>query len=203
MSRAKKHITAADLRGKIIDIHSHSGISLKAFASGEYPYCQSVENLRYKQRLAGVDFTVTFPFSSELYFDVHTLIDEGRAVVADRPYSEAPYSGENRLLFTEVFEFCAEATDSVMPFVEVDPGRCIGKQIAVLEEIDSKYPIYGMKIAPVQCQSKVTELLDTGKALLEWAADRNIPVLFHVTVHKDDLFHKVSDHFPLSATINY
>ena len=24
-----------------------------------------------------------------------------------------------------------------------------------------------------------------------------------VTVHKDDLFHKVSDHFPLSATINY
>ena len=79
----EKRISPDDLHGKTIDIHSHTGLSLKAFASGEYPYCQSVESLRYRQRLAGVDYTVTFPFSPELFFDVRTLVETGRAAPAD------------------------------------------------------------------------------------------------------------------------
>ena len=58
-----------DLAGKVIDIHSHAGVSLKAYMRTEFPYCQSFEDLYYRQIACGVDANVVFPFSEDLYFD--------------------------------------------------------------------------------------------------------------------------------------
>ncbi len=191
----KRHIDRSDLEGKIIDIHSHCGISMKAYATAEYPYCQSVESLDYRLRLCGVDYGVTFPFSPELYFDVRKLADEGRAVPAEKPFSDAPYVAENRLLLTEIYELLPELSDRFMPFVMADPGRKVSDQIAALEELENRYPIYGLKISPVHCQSKVTELLDRGRDMMKFAEERRLPVLFHVTVHKEEEFSQASDTF--------
>lgn len=191
----EKHITPGDLAGKTIDIHSHCGISMKAYASTEYPFCQSVESLSYRQRLCNVDYGVTFPFSSELYFDVRKLVDEGRAVAAENPYENAPYVAENRMLFTEVFGLCPELTGRFLPFVMADPGRKVAEQIAALETLEEQHPIYGIKIAPVQCQSKVSTLLDVGRDLMAYAEERDLPLLFHVTTHKEEGFSQASDTF--------
>jgi predicted TIM-barrel fold metal-dependent hydrolase len=192
---ADKLIHPQNLHGKIIDIHTHSGINVAAFIKGEYPYCQSVEGLRYRQKLCGVDFTVTFPSSSQGYFDLHRLVADGVAVPAERPFSPVPYQLENRLLFTEIYGHCKDSSDRLMPFVMIDPGREVAAQIKALEELESEYPIYGIKVAPVQCQIPVTALLEEGRELMAFAAERDLPMLFHVTVHAEEQYSQASDTF--------
>ena len=61
---AMKRVASGDLAGKIIDIHSHVGVSLKAYAAEEYPYAQSLEGLYYRQLSGPVDVNVVFPFTA-------------------------------------------------------------------------------------------------------------------------------------------
>lgn len=170
----------ADLAGKTIDVHSHLGVSLKSYACLEYPYAQSVEGLYYRQLAGGVDVNVVFPFSPDLHFDLHRLM-EGTVTPDTRPVSSSPYAKENRLLMQEVFTWCPELQHRFLPFVSADPGRNVPAQIAELEELATEFPIYGIKILPVFCQTPVVELLDEGRPILEFARSRDIPFLFHTT----------------------
>ena len=192
---ADRSIGPQTLAGKVTDVHAHVGISVKAYANAEYPYCQSLEGLYYRQKANGVDYSVVFAYAPELYFDLPTLIRQGRLVPAAEPVSEAPYALENRLLFAEIFRFCPELRERFLPFVTVDPGRKIREQLAALEELAGQHPIYGVKVAPVACQSKVTGLLEEGEALLEFARRHDLPVLFHVTVDPKEEFSQASDTF--------
>ena len=192
-----KRVGPEDIRGNIIDIHTHSGTSMRAFTAGEYPYCQSVESLRYRQELCGVDYTVTFPFSSEAFFDLHRLVADGVALPAERPFSPVPYMLENRRLFVEVFEYCRRSAHRILPFVMIDPGRMVAEQIAALDELETEYPIYGVKVAPVQCQISVSALREQGRDLMDFARERDLPMLFHVTTHPDEGFSQASDTFDL------
>lgn len=182
-----RHITAADLAEKTIDCHAHLGISAKAMACGEYPYAQSVEGLYYRMKSAGVDATIVFPTSAELFFDLAALT-AGRVVAAQRPLSPAPYVAENRMLMHEVFRFCPEHQNHFIPFVSVDPGRMVKEQLAALLELEEEFPIYGIKVVPVACQTPVTALLDQGSMFLDFARRRNIPFLFHTTVDPQETY---------------
>ena len=183
----ERRINREDLAGKVIDCHAHLGVSLKAWAAGEYPYGQSIEGLYYRQLAAGVDVNIVFPESPDLFFDLAALI-EGRTVPAERPLSPAPYVSENQMLMREVFRFCPEYQSRFMPFVSVDPGRMVDEQIAALHELESEFPIYGIKIVPVSCQTPITALLHEGRALLEFARDRDLPFLFHTTVDPKETY---------------
>jgi hypothetical protein len=177
---AAERIKPDDLVGKTIDVHSHLGVSLKSYACLEYPYAQSVEGLYYRQLAGKVDVNVVFPFSPDLHFDLHRLV-EGTVVPDAAPISTAPYVRENRLLMQEIFLCCPELRHRFLPFVSVDPGREIAAQIAALEQLETDYPIYGIKILPVFCQTPITKLLDAGRPFLEFARVRDIPFLFHTT----------------------
>jgi predicted TIM-barrel fold metal-dependent hydrolase len=185
--------TRAELAGKTIDGHSHLGVSLKAYALGEYPYAATAEGLACRQQACGVDAGVVFPFTPDLYFDPAALL-HGEMLPAAEPASPAPYAAENALLMREVFEFCPELESRFLPFACMDPGRDVSGQLHALRELESKWPVYGVKISGVLCQSKVTELLDSGAALLDWAEERDLGVLFHVSTiddqysHADDVF---------------
>jgi len=175
-----QRIQPDQLAGKTIDVHSHLGVSLKSYACLEYPYAQSVEGLYYRQLACGVDVNVVFPFSPDLHFDLHRLI-EGDVVPDAAPISPAPYVRENRLLMQEIFLCCPELSHRFLPFVSVDPGREVSAQIAALEQLEADYPIYGIKILPVFCQTPITRLLDEGRPFLDFARKRDIPFLFHTT----------------------
>jgi hypothetical protein len=192
---AAKRIGPADLKGRVTDIHAHVGLSVKSYAAQEFPYCQSLEGLHYRQKACGVDYGVVFTYAPDLYFDLGTLIRQGRMVPAREPLCKAPYELENRMLFREVFDFCPELGDRFLPFVVIDPVRRIQEQLAALRELEAQYPIYGVKVVPVGCQSKVTGLLGEGEALLDFAARRDLPLLFHVTVHPEEQFSQASDTF--------
>ena len=193
----QRHIRPEDLAGKVTDIHAHVGVSIGAYARLEFPYCQSLEGLYYRQKVNGVDYSVAFPSSPSLYFDIPTLVEEGKLVPSDRPLSSAPYERENRMLFTEIFRFCPEYRDRFLPFVCVDPIRAVAGQLKALCELEQEFPIYGIKVVPVGCQSKVTGLLEEGEAFLDFAKERNLPLLFHVTVHPEEQFSQVSDTFKI------
>jgi Amidohydrolase len=191
----QRHIQRQDLVGTVIDAHSHIGIALREAAQIKFPYCASIEDLAYRQKANGVDVSVVFPTGPDLFFDLPTLIETGRKVPAAHPISRAPYERENRLLLTDVFRFCPEHSSRFLPFVSVDPGRLVGEQIAILRELEQEFPIYGVKIAPVATQTKVTELLRQGELFFEFFAARNWPILFHVAVSQGEEFSQAPDTF--------
>lgn len=190
---AERHIHVQDLQDRVIDVHAHVGVDIRAYANAEFPYCQSVEGLYYRHKANGVDYGVVFPLSPHLYFDIPHLARTGTMVPATDPLSSVPYERENRMLLTEVFRFCPEYRHRILPFVSVDPARDIPGQLRTLCSLEQEFPIYGIKVSPVGCQSMVTGLLKEGEALLVFAAERNLPLLLHVTVHREEQFSQVSD----------
>ena len=189
----EKHIHRADLVGKTIDIHSHAGIQIREAAQISFPYCASVEDLAYRQKANGVDAAVVFPTGPDLFFDLQLLIETGRKEPAASPISRAPYERENRLLLTDVFNFCPEHSARFLPFISVDPGRLVRQQMAILRELEEEFPIYGVKIAPVSTQTRVTALLDEGEAFFEFFAARDWPILFHVAVSQGEAYSQAAD----------
>lgn len=176
----RTHLTPDRLRGKVIDIHAHVGVSLKAYACLEYPYGQSLEGLYYRQRAAGVDVNVVFPYGLDLFFDLKALT-EGTLRPADAPLSPVPYGTENRTVLSEIFVFCPELRERFIPFVSVDPARRVAEQLAELCRLEAEFPICGIKISPVSCQAKITALLDVGRDFVDFARERDIPFLLHTT----------------------
>jgi predicted TIM-barrel fold metal-dependent hydrolase len=194
-SAGTRRIGPADLAGRTIDIHSHLGLSVKAYAACEYPYCQSIEDLCYRQRANGVDAGVVFPFAPDMAFDLRALVSEGRVVRSGAAASPVPYQAENRMVFAEVHRFHPEWQTRFLPFVSVDPGRCVPEQLASLEELAGEHPVYGIKISPVFCQSPLSCLLGEGAAFLEFAARLDLPLLLHVTVDPTEEYSQVSEAF--------
>jgi len=192
---SSKHIGKSDLTGKVVDVHAHVGINIKAFAESGFPYCSSVEDLYYRQTANGVDCSVIFPITPELYFDIPRYAETGELVPAARPISKAPYAQENSMLLYDVFRFCPERACHFLPFISVDPGRKIPEQLAVIRELEQEFPIYGIKINPVGCQTKVTKLLEEGEVFLELAHQHNWPLLFHVTVDPREGFSGAAETF--------
>ncbi len=182
-----KKLTPADFKDKIIDCHSHVGINLKAYAAGEYPYSSSIEGVYYRQKCCGIDVNVVFPFTADLYFEPEGLI-RGDLVKAKHPLSVVPYAAENSMLLREIYDYCPEFEGRFLPFISVDPGREIPGQLEVINNLKKQYPIYGIKIVPVFCQSKVTELLSDGSVFLDLARKNNWPVLLHTTTHKQEQY---------------
>jgi predicted TIM-barrel fold metal-dependent hydrolase len=189
-----KHQTSRNLEGKVIDGHSHAGVSLKAYALAEYPYAQTIEGLYYRQLAGGVDVNVVFPFTADLYFDPPALA-RGIMTPARRPLSPAPYAAENRLLAREIYDFCPEIADRFLPFACIDPVRQIQKQLRELRRLAREYPLYGLKVNPVGCQSPVSGLLAGGRALLDFAEEHDLPLLFHATLDPKEEYSQASDVF--------
>jgi len=176
-----KHLKSADLRGKVIDSHVHLGISVKSYASMEFPYAQSLEDHYYRQLCGGVDASIVFPYAPDLYFDPQALVRRGECVPGNPPISPTPYGIENRMVIREIFEYFPELAQRFIPFISFDPGRAVEDQIQAALELERQWPIYGIKIVPVLCQSPVTCLLKEGLPIIEFARERNLPILLHTT----------------------
>jgi len=183
-----------DLTGKVIDAHSHAGVALGAYAKAEYPYAQTIEGLYYRQRQGRVDLNVVFPFSSDLYFDMRGLVG-GNHVKARRPVSPVPFQVENTLLLREVFDYCPEISHRFLPFISVDPARETRAQMRHVEKVAKRYPVYGIKINPVMCQSPVAALLGLGQCFLSLAQERNLPILMHTSSVPADVCSYAGDAF--------
>ncbi len=183
------------LKNKVIDCHNHVGVCIKAYARLEYPYAETLESLYHKQLAAGVDLSIVFPFTSDLHFNIKKLAATGVNTTESSPISSAPYKIENELVMHEVFRFNPELAHRFIPFVSVDTERKVSAQIKALESLEQTYPVYGIKINPTVAQSRTAALLTKGRAFLDYAAERNMPLLFHTSPLADDHYSYAGDAF--------
>ena len=188
----EKHLDKNKLTEKTIDAHSHIGVSLSAYSRLEYPYAQTAEGIYYRQITSGVDINVVFPFTADLYFDFTNLLN-GQMIPADTPISPSPYEIENLTVMREIFDFCPELSERFIPFISIDPVRDVNGQLRAIEKLARNYPIYGIKVNPVGCQSHAIKLLDTGKDFLEFARQNNIPFTFHTVAAPVDEYSQPTD----------
>lgn len=193
----ERHVTPEMLADKVVDIHSHVGVSLQALAKQEYPFAQSIEDIYYRQLSGPVDVNVVFPFTADLFFDPHRLC-HGELVPAATPLSAAPFVSENRMLMMSIFTFCPELKDRFIPFVQIDPGRMVSEQIAELEALEKEFPIYGIKVNPVMIQSPVSAFFGEASMFLDFARERDLPFLFHMSADMKDAYGSPKDTFRLA-----
>lgn len=191
-----KHRSRDELRGKIIDGHSHIGVGIMQYYRGEFPYAQTVEGIYYQQLFGGIDINIVFPLSVDLYCEPE-LLHKGIISPGKFRVSPTPYEAENRSLMKEVYHYCPELSSRFLPFVCVDPGREVPKQLAELKKLQKTFPFYGIKVNPVGCQSCALELLNSGDMIMEFAKEHNMPLIFHATTAPNDVYSQASDIFKL------
>ncbi len=188
-----------DLTGRTIDCHTHAGVNLRMYIRGEFPYAQTVESLRAQQDTGGVDVTVVFPFSGDLFYDPAGLAD-GHCRPTEHPLSPVPYDRENRLLLDEITRFASVEPGRFLPFVSADPARCVPEQCRCLERLLTSYPVIGLKINPTGCEAPVRALLEQGKPLLDLAEDHDLPILVHATTIPFDEYSQAEDIFAIAES---
>lgn len=183
-----RRIEAHHLAGKIIDGHTHVGLSLSMYLAGGYPYCQSAQALLAQMDASGVDCAVSFPFGESAYFDAGAFLKTGRRVPWSPRITPAPYVPDNRLLCEEIYEKTPGAAGRILPFLSIDPGRRVREQVREITRLAQEYPVYGLKSVGVVVQSSHLALLTTGAPLMRLAQELDIPVQLHSTAYAGDKF---------------
>ncbi|MGQ9651203.1 MAG: amidohydrolase family protein [Phycisphaerae bacterium] len=172
----------------IYDVHTHLGLDLGFFLRGWRPYAAWARDLIEHMNIHGIDRAVCFPFTFPSAFDAVAFADQGRVELLP---GRVPFDRENDMLICEIEAL--ELSDRLYPLAMIDPSRCVNEQLNSLEHLAGR--IWGLKLQSTIIESPVCNLLTTGRCLLEFAADRQLPVLLHATVWEQAPHAKVSDCF--------
>jgi predicted TIM-barrel fold metal-dependent hydrolase len=174
----------------IIDCHTHVGMSLKEYLSGSYPYAMSFEDLVIRMKKLGISHSAVFPYGSSYYLrKTMDITNEGSEI----SLSAFPYEKENIRLFEEIYSVFPQYADMAMPFLRFDPSDKVDEQVELFEKLIAEYPVYGMKTVTTYCKSFVNDFDGKGSALKEFARKYDLPVTFHSSWHKDDIWANVFD----------
>lgn len=180
--------TGRSLSGKVIDVHTHVGIAVLDYLGGAFPYCQSAESLVYRMNTAKVDVAVAFPLGSSAFFAPLRFLRDTPLMANWPDLSHVPYAVENRLICEEAYEKVPMAQGRILPFACIDPGRYVRQQIKQMEELADEYPVYGLKAVGVRVQSSHHHLAGKASSLMDFAAERDWPVLLHSTAYEGDKY---------------
>ncbi len=173
----------------LIDVHTHIGISPKFYYQYGYPYALSVEDLIIRMNHLGIDYAVSFPFIDSAFY-----VNNGTSKIeTTTQYCNFPFELENRNLLNEVNEIFPEYRNRILPFLMFDPSREADKQAKFMEEMSEQYHVYGIKTATTYIQAFVNDLETKGKPILEFARKKNLPIIFHSSVHPEDPWASVWD----------
>lgn len=177
------------------DIHTHVGLDQGFYLRGWRPYAAWARDLIGHMDAHGIDRAVCFPFTLPSAFDAVAFADRGRVELLP---GRVPFDRENQMLVREIDAL--GAGERLYPFAMIDPSRCVDQQLANLERLGGR--IGGLKLQSTIIESPVLNLLSVGRGLMEFAADRGLPVLLHATIWENaphaqaaDCF-KVAEAFP-------
>ena len=106
-----------------------------------------------------------------------------------------PFDRENPLLADELA--MVDSKKRLLQFAMFDPAREVGKQVENVRPMLGK--IAGLKCQTTILQSAIKELLGDGKAFLQLAEEKNLPVLFHTAINPADTWAQVSDCLEVAA----
>lgn len=170
-------------KNAVIDVHTHVGIAPKFYYQFGYPYALSFEDLAIRMEVLGIDHSVVFPFVDSAFYEID--ITSSKIKTTTR-YCNSPYELENRNLLNEIYEIFPEYSNKALPFLMFDPSREPEKQVAHMEELIEKYPVFGLKTATTYIQAFVKDLETKGKPILEFVQKKQLPIIFHSAIHPED-----------------
>jgi len=156
----------------IIDVHTHGmGIMLTHLLKGHYPYVQDIVDLSEKARANGVDYVVSFPMPSSIYYDVTNLRNRHYIKTGNCDY---PFQYENEALLRTVCEF---GLSNILPFVTFSTRSRIKEQKAELKRLIENYNVYGLKYhATIERRSVLSPAFEE---FVEIAENYDLPILVH------------------------
>lgn len=173
-----------------IDNHVHIGVDPLFYANGWSPYALDVPRLFNETEHTGIDRWVVFPFVSYLGLDMAAM---RRGEIKPAADTEVPYGFENRRLMEEIARQEAENRQKLLPFLMADPGRQQAAQVREWEILTREHRAYGIKIQATIIQAPITALLDAGAVLLDFAAERDLPLLIHSSIAPADAWSQCAD----------
>lgn len=167
----------------VIDVHTHVGIAPKFFYQYGYPYALSYEDMYIRMEMLGIDYSVIFPFVDSAFY----VNDSSASTIqTTTQYCDFPFEIENKNLVNEIYEIFPQYSHRALPFLMFDPSREAEKQVAHMEQLSEQYPVYGIKTASTYIQSFVNDLESVGKPILDFAKRKQLPIIFHSSVHPED-----------------
>ena len=162
----------------VIDSHVHVGLDYASHMENAHPYAMSFEDLAERMEHNGVGRAIVFPFGSSYH------LPAGEVPAALR--SRYPYEKENLNLLREIYEIYPERSERAFPFAMFDPSVRVEEQVAGLEALCGHYRLYGLKTCSTYLQAFLKDLHGKGKPILDFAARRRLPVVFHVSYDPGD-----------------
>jgi len=169
----------------LVDAHTHVGADAALFHGGSFPYALTAEDAVLRMDRTGVRYAVCFPFIYTAYFSLPDFV-HSRFVRSPGDLCRVPYQFENQRLCQEIYEAFPDTAQRLLPFAFFDPEREPEAQVACLEELAARYPIFGLKTATSYLQSHIRALLGPGRSLLDFSARYDLPVTLHTAVIPGD-----------------
>ncbi|MFA7301647.1 MAG: amidohydrolase family protein [Candidatus Shapirobacteria bacterium] len=159
----------------IIDSHTHNGSDLSNIVKFRYPSSQSIIDLTNKTKLSGVDYVVTFPCPSDLFwFEPATFHQRNKLVVQSSPIEPFPHFISNETMFREIANF---GQGRALPFANFIPSFEDTRQIEYLETKIKEDSLFGLKFHPLASQTSMALLKDS--PIIDFAQRHDLPILIH------------------------
>ncbi|MFA5688743.1 MAG: amidohydrolase family protein [Kiritimatiellales bacterium] len=174
-----------------IDSHTHIGFDPLYYLQGWSPYCADLTRLFLDAEGAEIDRFIVFPFITYMDLDMEKLRRDQVALSNDP--DAVPYRFENKRLVTDIQRAPLEWREKIWPFLIGDPSRKPAEQVAEWRKLSSGCRVYGIKFQTHTIQSPVLDLLNQGGCMLDFAEEKNLPLLIHASIHPNDRWSQCAD----------
>ena len=174
-----------------IDSHTHIGFDPRFYLQGWSPYCADLTRLFLEAKGAGIDRFIVFPFVAYMDLDLYRLRQDRVALSSDP--GAVPYRFENTRLCGDIRRAPADWRERLWPFLIGDPARKPAAQVAEWRKLPPDYRVYGIKFQTHTIQAPILDLLDRGRCMLDFAEEKDLPLLIHPSVHPDDHWSQCAD----------
>lgn len=175
----------------LIDNHVHIGVDPLFYLNGWSPYCLDLVRMKNEVAGSGIEHWIVFPFVAYMALDPLALRAQ-RIELGEVP-GEAPYEFENTRLAEDLARLAASERRAFRQFLMADPARQPAEQVGVWEKLEKRHAFHGIKIQATIIQSPILSLLEQGRCMLDFAAERNLPFLIHSSIAPDDSWSQCAD----------
>jgi len=174
------------------DVHSHVGVDQGFNLRRWWPYGATSQDLLLQMNACGISRGVCFPFTLPSAFDPYAFAESGKVELLP---GRVPFDRENENLVAELA--LVDAENRLSALACFDPAREIAGQVKNLEKLVGR--VAGLKTQSTVLQSPVRMLIKESRAIMELAKQHGLPVLFHTSLFKGDLWAQVRDCMDVAA----
>lgn len=172
-----------------IDNHVHIGVDPLFYFQGWSPYCLDLPQLQLEAEGTGIEQWVVFPFVSYSALDPGAL-RQGRIEPGG---GEVPYRFENRRLSEDLGRLEPGVRAGFRQFLMADPGRQAADQVEEWGSLAGGHRFHGIKIQATIIRSPIMSLLAGARCMLDFAEERNLPLLIHSSIDPSDTWSACAD----------